>query len=119
MLAFTVKYGTGRLYLNNCGHGLESFLYLKLFNTMIVIDFSICRHWYYSSTVLSMLAFTGKYGTGCLYLNTCIHSLESLLYLKLYNTMILVNAGMGNKYSTFRVRYSPCWHLLANMGLMI
>ena len=48
-----------------------------------------------------MLAFTGNYGTGCLYLN-CVHSLESILYLKLYSTMILVNAGMGNKYSTFR-----------------
>ena len=35
-----------------------------------------------------MLAFTGKYGTGCLYLSNCIHSLESFLYLKLYNTMI-------------------------------
>ena len=33
------------LYLNNCGHGLENFLYLKLYNTMIVIDFSICQHW--------------------------------------------------------------------------
>ena len=40
MLPFTVKYGTGCLYLNNCAHGLESFLYLKLYNTMIVIDFS-------------------------------------------------------------------------------
>ena len=26
--------------------------------------------------------------------------------------MILVNASMGNKYSTFRVWYCPCWHLL-------
>ena len=43
-----------------------------------------------------MLAFTGKYGTVCLYLNNCVHGLESFLYLKLYNTMILVNAGMGN-----------------------
>ena len=32
-----------------------------------------------------MLAFTGKYGTGCLYLNNCVHGLESFLYLKLYN----------------------------------
>ena len=54
-----------------------------------------------------MLAFTGKYGTGSLYLNNCVHDLESFLYLKLYSTMILVNAGMGNKYSTFRVRYCP------------
>ena len=69
--------------------------------------------------VLSMLAFTGKYGTGSLYLNNCVHDLESFLYLKLYSTMILVNAGMGNKYSTFRVRYCPFWHLLVNMGLMI
>ena len=46
--------------------------------------------------VLSMLAFTGKYGTGCLYLYNCVHGLESFLYLKLNNTMILVNAGMGN-----------------------
>ena len=30
--------------------------------------------------------------------------------------MILVNAGMGNKYSTFRVRYCPCWHLLVDKG---
>ena len=45
---------------------------------------------------MSMLAFAGKYGTGCLYLNNCVHGLESFLYLKLYNTMILVNAGMGN-----------------------
>ena len=44
-----------------------------------------------------MLAFTGKYGTGSLYLNNCVHDLESFLYLKLYNTMILVNTGMGNK----------------------
>ena len=43
-----------------------------------------------------MLAFTGKYGTGCLYLNNYVHGLESLLYLKLYSTMIFVNAGMGN-----------------------
>ena len=63
--------------------------------------------------VLPMLAFTGKYGTGCLY--NCVHGLESFLYLKLYNTMILVNAGIGSKYSTFRV----CWHLLVNKGLMI
>ena len=28
--------------------------------------------------------------------------------------MILVNAGMGNKYSTFSVRYCPCWHLLVD-----
>ena len=55
-----------------------------------------------------MLAFTGKYGTGSLYLNNYVHDLESFLYLKLYSTMILVNAGMGNKYSTFRVRYCPC-----------
>ena len=33
--------------------------------------------------------------------------------------MILVNAGMGNKYSTFRARYCPCWHLLVNKGLMV
>ena len=46
--------------------------------------------------VLSMLAFAVKYRTGCLYLNNCVHGLESFLYLKLYNTMILVNAGMGN-----------------------
>ena len=39
MLAFNVKYGTGCLYLNNCGHGLESFLYQKLYNTKIAIDF--------------------------------------------------------------------------------
>ena len=52
------------------------------------------------NTVLSMLAFTGKYGTGSLYLNNCVHDLESFLYVKLYSTMILVNAGMGNKYST-------------------
>ena len=51
--------------------------------------------------VLSMLAFTGKYGTGCLYINNCRHGLERFSYLKLYNTMILVNAGMANKYSTF------------------
>ena len=30
--------------------------------------------------------------------------------------MILVNASMGNKYSTFRLRYCPCWHLLADKG---
>ena len=60
-----------------------------------------------------MLAFTGKYGTGCLYLNNCVHGLESFVYLKLYNT-ILVNAGMGNKYSTFRVRY--CSYMLAFTG---
>ena len=30
--------------------------------------------------------------------------------------MILVNAGMGNKYSTFRVRYCPCWFLLVDKG---
>ena len=47
-----------------------------------------------------MLAFTGKYGTGSLYLNNVVHDLESFFYLKLYSTMILVNAGMGNKYST-------------------
>ena len=51
---------------------------------------------HFLSIVLSMLAFTGKYGTGCLYLNNCVHDLESFLYLKLYSTMILVNAGMGN-----------------------
>ena len=45
MLAFAVKYGTGCLYLNNCIHSLKSFLFLKLYNTMIVIVFSICRHW--------------------------------------------------------------------------
>ena len=61
-----------------------------------------------------MLAFTGKYGTGCLYLNNCVHGLENFLYLKLYNAMILVNTGIGDKYSTFRVRYCPCWHLLVN-----
>ena len=44
-----------------------------------------------------MLAFISKYGTGCLYLNNCVHGLESFLYLKLCNTMILGNAGMGNK----------------------
>ena len=66
-----------------------------------------------------MLAFTGKYGTGCLYLNNCVHGLESFLYLKLYNTMALVNTGMGDKYSTFRVLYCPCWHLLVNKGLMV
>ena len=69
--------------------------------------------------VLSMLAFTGKCGTGCLYLNNWVHGLESFLYLKLYNTMILVNASMGNKYSTFRVWYCPCWYLLVNKGLMV
>ena len=73
---------------------------------------------HFQSTVLSMLAFTGKYGTSCLYLN-CVHSLESFLYLKLYSAMILVNAGMGNKYSTFRARYCTCWHLLVNKGLMV
>ena len=52
---------------------------------------------------MSMLTFTGKYGTGSLYFNNCVQDLESFLYLKLYSTMILVNAGMGNKYSTFRV----------------
>ena len=52
-----------------------------------------------------MLVFTGKYWAGCFYLNNCVHALESFLYLKLYNTMILVNTGMGDKYSTFRVRY--------------
>ena len=51
---------------------------------------------HFKSTVLSLLAFTGKYGTGCLYLNNCVHGLESFLYLKLYNTMILVNVSMGN-----------------------
>ena len=30
--------------------------------------------------------------------------------------MILVNAGMANNYSTFRVRYCPCWHLLVDIG---
>ena len=46
ILAFTGKYGTGCLCLNDCiNNSLESFLYLKLYNTMIVIDFSICRHW--------------------------------------------------------------------------
>ena len=74
---------------------------------------------HFLSFVLSMLGFTGKYGTGCLYLNNCVHSLESFLYLKLYITMIVVNAGMGNKYFTFRVRYCPCWHLLVNMGLVV
>ena len=39
--------------------------------------------------------------------------------IHVYSTMILVNAGMGNKFSTFRVRYCPCLHLLVNMGLMI
>ena len=63
-----------------------------------------------------MLAFTGKYCTGCLYLNNCVHGLESFLYLKLNNAIILVNASMGNKYSTFRVRYCPCWHLLVDKG---
>ena len=66
-----------------------------------------------------MLAFTGKYWIGCLYLNNCVHGLESFFYLKLYNTMILVNTGMGDKYSTFRKRYCPCWHLLVNKGLMV
>ena len=33
--------------------------------------------------------------------------------------MILVNAGMGKKYSTFSVQYCPCWHLLVNKGLMV
>ena len=33
--------------------------------------------------------------------------------------MILVNAGMGNKYSTFRVRHCPCWHLLADKGSIV
>ena len=33
--------------------------------------------------------------------------------------MILVNAGMGKKYSTFRGQYCPCWHLLVNKGLMV
>ena len=66
-----------------------------------------------------MLAFTGKYGTGSLYLNNCVRDLESFLYLKLYNTMILENTGMSDKYSTFRVRYCPCWHLLVNKGLMV
>ena len=63
-----------------------------------------------------MLAFTGKYWTGCLYLNNCVHGSESFLYLKLYNTIILVNASMGNQYSTFRVNYCPCWHLLVDKG---
>ena len=73
----------------------------------------------FQSAVLSLLAFTSKYGTGCLYLNNGVHGLESFLYLKLYNTMILVNAGMGKKYSTYRVRYFPCWHLLVKKGLMV
>ena len=33
--------------------------------------------------------------------------------------MIFVNAGMSKKYSTFRVQYCPCWHLLVNKGLMV
>ena len=33
--------------------------------------------------------------------------------------MILVNAGMGKKYSTVRGQYCPCWHLLVNKGLMV
>ena len=61
-----------------------------------------------------MLAFTGKYGTGSLYLNNVVHDLESFFYLKLYSTMILVNGGMGNKYSTFRVRY--CLAFTAKYG---
>ena len=63
-----------------------------------------------------MLEFTGKYGAGCLYLNNGVHGLESFLYLTLCNTMILVNAGIGKKYSTLRVL---CWHLLVNKGLMV
>ena len=63
-----------------------------------------------------MLAFTGKYWIGCFYPNNCVHGLKSFLYLKLYNTMILLNSSMGNKYSTFRVRYCPCWHLLVDKG---
>ena len=77
ILAFTGKFGTDCLYLNNCIHSLGSFLYLKLYNTMIVIDFSICRH--FLNTVLSMLAFTGKCGTGSFYLNDVVHDLEFLL----------------------------------------
>ena len=70
----------------------------------------VILHFY--STVLSMLAFTGKYWTGCLYLNNCVHGFKSFLYLKLNNRMILVNASMSNKYSSFRARYCRCWHLL-------
>ena len=66
-----------------------------------------------------MLAFTGKYRTGCVHLNNCVHGLESILYLKLCKTIILVNAGIGNKYSSFRVQYCPCWHLLVIKGLMV
>ena len=66
-----------------------------------------------------MLALTGIYKTRCLYLNNCVHDLKSFLYRKLYNTMILVNADIGNKNSTIRVRYGPCWHLLVNKGLMV
>ena len=66
-----------------------------------------------------MLAFTGKYETGCLYLNNYVHGLDSFLYLKLYNIMNLVNAGMSKKYSTFRVQYCPCWNLLVNKGLVV
>ena len=54
---------------------------------------------HFLSMVLSMLAFTGKYGTGCLYLNNCVHGLETFLYLKFYNTIIVIDfsiAGIGN-----------------------
>ena len=39
--------------------------------------------------VLSMPAFTGKYGTACLYLNNYVHGWESFLYLKIYNTIVM------------------------------
>ena len=76
-----------------------------------------------------MLAFTGKYGTGCLYFNNCVCDLESFLYLKLYDTMILVNAAglAGGIYRRYlppvftgkyrRGQYSQKWSLPAFTGI--
>ena len=110
MLAFAGTYRTDCLYPNNCRNGLESFLYLKLYNTMIVIDFRVryCPCWH-------LLVNMGL----VVYILNCVQGLESFLYLKIYNTMILVNAALANKYSTFKVRYCPCWNLLVIKGLMI
>ena len=55
---------------------------------------------HFLSIVLSMLAFTGKYGTSCLYLSNCIYSLESFLYLKLYNTMIVIDCSICRHCNT-------------------
>ena len=50
---------------------------------------------HFLSVVLSMQHLLVNMGL-VVYILNCVHGLERFFYLKLYNTMILVNAGMGN-----------------------